>query len=293
MPPSAINTRTRSRCNAAPSAATSRAAAIPFQADAPTSPAKLSLHRPNRRDAGLVARDFDDAGDSDAPVGNGALRQPRRDRAAETDGLGEDERAIDAHPPAVEATAGHDGLAHGRAAEHDGFRQEQARAAGELDVDGAGEPHLVEQDGLLRHPGQCAAGADLKLHVDRRIRSERAVDFFRGRGGNGQGGAGADLDVDVEAVAAGHAAGGVDDDGLERAAAPGVGEADPQRTRLVHARTPARSGCGGNRKCEASERAIAREHVIAWPRPDCHFRSHQIAIARRSAPSSRLSRSQA
>ena len=141
--------------------------------------------------------------------------------------------------------------------------KQQARAAGELDVDGAGEPHLVEQDGLLRHPGQCAAGADLKLHVDRRIRSERAVDFFRGRGGNGQGGAGADLDVDGEAVAAGHAAGGVDDDGLERAAAFGVGEADPQRTRLVHARAPARPGCGGNRKGEASNRAIAGEHVIA------------------------------
>ena len=87
----------------------------------------------------------------------------RGDRAAETDGLGENERAVDPHAPAVEATAGLDGLTHGRAAEHDRFGQEQARAAGEFNVDGAGEPHLVEQDRLLRQPGERGAGADLSL----------------------------------------------------------------------------------------------------------------------------------
>ena len=79
--------------------------------------------------------------------------------------------------------------------------------------------------------------------------------------------AGADLDVDVEAVAAGHAAGGVDDDGLERVAAVGVREAHPQRARLVHAR---RAGsppaAAATAKRDASNRAIAGEHVVACRR---------------------------
>ena len=47
--------------------------------------------------------------------------------------------------PTATATAGPDGLAHGGASEYGGFRQQQARATRQLDVDGAGEPHLVEQ----------------------------------------------------------------------------------------------------------------------------------------------------
>ena len=198
------------------------------------------------------------------------------------------------HPPAVEATAGLDGLAHGRAAEYDGFRQEQARAAGELDVDGAGEPHLVEQDRLLRQPSQCAAGADLKLHVDRRVRSERAVDFFRGRGGDGQGGAGADLDVDVEAVAAGHAAGGVDDDGLERAAALrrwGSAHAANLPRARAHAGSPRMRRQPQRRRVRSRDCRRTRHRVPASRLPAQV--AHQIAIARRSAPSSSLSRSQA
>ena len=131
------------------------------------------------------------------------------------------------------------GFAHGGTAEHGGFRQQQIGVARKLDVDAAPQPRLIEHDRLLRQPRQCAAGTDVEFHFDVRVRPERAVDFLRGRGGDGQPRAGADCDVDVEAVAAGHAAAGIDDHGFQRGLAVAVGKPHPQRARFVDAAAPA------------------------------------------------------
>ena len=52
-------------------------------------------------------------------------------------------------------------------------------------------------------------------HVDGRVRFERAVDLFRRGGGDDEPRARLDGHIECEAVAAGHAARGVDDDRLE------------------------------------------------------------------------------
>ena len=176
--------------------------------------------------------------------------------------------------------------------------------ARQVDLDGAAQPDLIEENRLLRQPGERAAGAKVELDGDLRVRPERAIDFFRGGSGYGQPRTGAEVDIDVKAVAARHAAGGVDDDGVKRGLICGVGKADPQRAGLVHPLTPAAAGRG--RYCErnAPDRAIAGEDLAACrvcrrvrkqvssPAAPTWF-NNQIDIARSSAPSSRLARSQA
>src|SRR5262249_35117128 len=82
-------------------------------------------------------------------------------------------------------------------------------------------------------------GADGKLHVDRRLRCERAVDLFRRGGGDDEPRAGLDGHVEREAIAACDAAGGVDDDGFGLARCPPP-TAHAQRAALAHPRAPRR-----------------------------------------------------
>ena len=77
----------------------------------------------------------------------------------------------------------------------------------------------------MRQPCQRRASADIEFDADARIGTERAVDLFRRRGGDRQPGAGLDRNVDVEMVAAGHAACGIDDHGVECVRAGDVREA--------------------------------------------------------------------
>ena len=191
------------------------------------------------------------------------LGQALRDRAVEPNGLGKDQRAADAHAPAVEQMSAVHDFAHGGATEHDRFGQYETGVAGEIDVDRAMEPHPIEQDRLLRQPGERGACTDRELHADLGVRSERAIDFLGRGGGYAQPGSGADIDVDVEPVAARHPAGGVDDDGVELRCVMAVREAYPQRARFVHARAPAAAGNGRDRQRNTSDRAIGRECLIA------------------------------
>ena len=87
----------------------------------------------------------------------------------------------------------------------------------------------------------------VSLIADFRIRTERAVDLFRGGGRGGQPRAGADGNVDIEAVAAGHAAGGIDHHGVERAVALAIRKAHPQRPGLMHARAASAAMSGDDR----------------------------------------------
>ena len=191
------------------------------------------------------------------------MRQTLRNLAVETQRLGEHQRAADTQAPTVkEATLDH-GLAHGGTAEHGGLRQNQTGVARQLNVDAAPQPRLIEHDRLLRQPRQGAAGTDVELDADVGVRPERAVDFLRRRCGDGKPRAGADLDVDVEAVAAGHAACGIDDDGVQRGKAIAVGKAHPQRASFVDAAAAAAA-----RSCRDGERdpahgAIAGEDLVA------------------------------
>ena len=74
------------------------------------------------------------------------------------DVVGEDEPAVAAQPPAVGQKPSAHRLAHGGAAEHHRLRHQQRGVLGEIDLDAAGKPRAVEQDRLLRQPGEPAAG---------------------------------------------------------------------------------------------------------------------------------------
>ena len=64
-----------------------------------------------------------------------------------------------------------------------GFRQQQPGIAGEINFDIAIKSRLVEQDRLLRQPCQGAAWGDVDLDVHRRVGAERTVNLLgRGRG---------------------------------------------------------------------------------------------------------------
>ena len=252
----------RSWRSVAPSGATSRASASPFQAETPTSPAKSRSTARTAATLASFAGKLEHRGDGDATICARALRQALGDFAVEAKRLGEDERPVAADAPAIEETAGADGFAHRRAAKYDGFGEDEIGVLGEIDVDAAPQPHLIEENGLLRQPCERAAGADRKLDPDFRIRTERAVDLFRGGGCDGQSRAGADGNVDIEAVAAGHSSGGIDHHRIERAVALAIRKAHPQRPGLMHARAASAAMSGDDRALKAPARAIAGEHLM-------------------------------
>ncbi len=220
---------------------------------------------------------------------------PSRRRA-----LGEGKTAADAHPPAIEEMSLEHGFAHGRATEHDGFGENETGVASEVNLDGAAQPHLIKDNSLLRQPGERATGAEVELHGDLGIRSERAIHLFRGGSRYGQPRAGAEFDIDVKAVAARHAAGGVDDDGIKRAGVGAIRKTDPQRAGFMY---PLAACPVGNRPLPSARHCRLRDcrrilhHLPALSQTSFLPRATktlcQIAIARLSAPSSRPARSQA
>ncbi len=131
--------------------------------------------------------------------------------------------AADSPVVAEEGTAG--GLAHGLAAEEDGLDGAELRAGGEIDIERAVVPRVLEEDGFLRQPVEPGPFSDGEAGGDAGVGAGRAVDALAGLGGEHHAGAGRGLGLPVDAVAAGQAAGGVDEHGLQ-ALVMGVGQAD-------------------------------------------------------------------
>ena len=188
------------------------------------------------------------------PLATAGCADARRDRAVEPHGLGIDEPAVAPHAPAIDQracctvspmpvrpnTMPRPGTA--------------AHPSASVDLDARDEPRAIEQDGLLRQPGERRAGGDVELHVDRRVRPERAIDLLGRRRGDDQARILAGRDVEREAVAAGHAAGGVDQHGFE------LGR---RRARTAHAQRAA--SCSRPRRRLAGD-VLDRERERRRPR---------------------------
>src|SRR5262249_21492780 len=118
----------------------------------------------------------------------------------------------------------------------------------------------IEQDRLLRQPGERGGGGNGKLHINRRLRCERAVDLFRRGGGDDEPRAGFDGHVERETVAACDAAGCVDDDGFELARCrPWTPRAT--RAALAPAAPPPSPGAGAHRKRDAAPGGFRRNRT--------------------------------
>ena len=273
-PRTAVITWTRSRRNAAASFAHRRTAAMPFQADAPTSPS--NVQRAHRRHHGIVARHDQHGRDGDAAFRDRGLGEPRRDRALEPHGLGIDELAAAPHAPAVGQRALLDRLAHAGAAEHDGLGEKQLRVGRERHLDRTRHACPVEQDRLLRQPGERRAIGDIELHVDDRVRPERAVDLLGRRRGHDQPRSLLRRDVEREPVAARDAARRVDEHRLKLGGRR-AGTAHAQRARFVHARAARLAGDLLDRKRKAADRTVGGEDRIACRQRAGHNHSFRAA----------------
>ena len=67
------------------------------------------------------------------------------------------------------------------AAKHHDFAEQERGTFREIDIDPPRQPRPVEQDGLLRQPGEVRACRDLQRDIELSGRSLRPIDFFRGR----------------------------------------------------------------------------------------------------------------
>ena len=235
---SAARTRRRSWRSAAPSAAHNRAMARPFQAETPTSPRNCPSSARTALASRLVARRQQHGRDRDSAVGDCRVAKFRGRRTVKAQRLAVNEPAAATQPPAVREFALSHRFAHGGAAEHDRLCEEEARIGSKVDLDRAPQFRPIEQDRLLRQPGECSAIADREAHVDFRGRGERAIDLLGRRGGDDEVRARSSIDVDRETVAARDPAGGVDEHCFELRAGRS-GTAHPQRAVLVHARAAA------------------------------------------------------
>ena len=228
--------------------------------------------RAGRVEPGLGAgRDVDEGGEgARAGQRRGAGGRPG-EVAGDPERLGVDEATVAADPPLVGDRAGSHRLAHGGAAEDEGLDRGQAGVAGEIDLEAAFEPRGVEEDRLLRQPVEPGAGPEVEAGLDPGGAARRAVDALGRLGGGGERGAGPDREAPVEAVAAGDAAGGVDEHrprGSAQGCAAGspwrsppgtagrAGRARPAATRrLRRGRGRAGVGSGAGSMCIAGDRA--------------------------------------
>ena len=113
-----------------------------------------------------------------------------------------------------------------QAAEDDRLDQQERGVGGDVRLESALQRGVVEQQRLLRRPGERAARLDAQPRLDAHRVVVAAIDFL-GRLGGGDGArAGADRQINPRAVAARHAAAGVDDHRL--AFRPGAGKAQPE-----------------------------------------------------------------
>ena len=130
-----------------------------------------------------VGRHAQDRGDR---ARAGADRRPveRRAGVVKPHRLGEDQPAGAANPPAVAKARRDVGLAEREAAEHRRFDDQQRRVGGDLGVEPPLEPGRLEQQRLLRRPGQRAARLDAKAGFDPHRLALAAVDLLRRLGGD-------------------------------------------------------------------------------------------------------------
>ena len=147
------------------------------------------------------------------------------------------------------------------AAEHHSLGHQQRGVRRELDLDAALKPRPVEQDRFLRQPRKPGSRADRELDRDLGRWPERAIDLLRRRGGDGQRCAVTHGDVEIVPVAAGNAAGGVDDHGFQRARA-GVRKPHPQRAVFVNLPAPRDAACRRHRKRDPPGRTVAGEYFV-------------------------------
>ena len=177
----------------------------------PTSPPNDLRCLANSLHQRLIAGHDQRGADRDAAVGDRRPRQLLADVAVEPDGFRKHQPAAAAQPPAIDEFAMQHLFAHRRAAEHHDFAEQKRGVLRQVDIDAPDNPRPVEQDGLLRQPGEVRAALRLQGNVELRGGAGRAVDFFSRRRRQRQPRSLAGRDIDIEAVAAGDAAGGVDE----------------------------------------------------------------------------------
>ncbi len=151
-----------------------------------------------------------------------------------------------------------DGLAHGLAAEDEGFDAEIIGVFREVDGEAAVEGEAVEQDGFLREVGEGCVFGDGDLGVDLGGRAEGAVDALRRGGGDGGLGVGFAGDLGFEVIAAGDAAGDIHENGIAGAGCDRTGEAGFQAAFLVEIFDFGGRALGAEGECEASAGALRR-----------------------------------
>ena len=229
-----------------------RAIANPFQAEMPTSPPNDSEASRIRSTSASSPGTISAVPIATPPLAIARPRQLFADVAVEPDGFRKHQPAAAAQPPAVDEFALQHPLAHRRAAEHHDLAQQQRGVFGQIDIDAARYPRPVEQDGFLRQPGEMRAAVGLQRDVELRGRPGRAIDFFRRRRRQRQPRAFAGRDVDIETVAAGDAAGGVDEHG---------------RQALGFRRGKAHAQRAGFMQGAAAGDAVLQVHVERAPRP--------------------------
>ena len=154
-----------------------------------------------------------------------ARREPRGaascSPASRADGkiLGMDQPAASPDTPAVGEARPSDASRPWRGGRTRSPRRSSASAlGGKVDLDRPPEGRIVEDDRLLRQPGEPPAGADRHAAVDLGDAGRGAVDLLAGLRRHRRRRAVADRDRPVEAVAAGKPAGRVDQHGLQRIA---------------------------------------------------------------------------
>ena len=174
--------------------------------------------------------------DGDAAIGDGRFRQLGADIAVEPDGFGEHQAATAAQPPAVDEFAMRHPLAHRRAAEHHDFAEQKPRILRQIDIDAAQDPRPVEQDGLLRQPPSRAPASAFSAMLSW-AEATGTIDLLGCGRCQRQRGALAGHDIDVETVAAGDAAGRVDEH-ARQAVSLGRGKPHAQRARFMHYAAP-------------------------------------------------------
>src|SRR5262245_36184192 len=111
----------------------------------------LLAHRAHQ---GIIARHDQHARDRDRAVRAGGHRELVRDGAVEAQRIREQQPVVAAHAPAIEHEPALDPLSHPGPAEDHGFRENEPGVGCEVDIDGAGDAGAVEQDRLLRQPGE-------------------------------------------------------------------------------------------------------------------------------------------
>ncbi len=212
-----------------------RAIANPFHAEIPTSPPNVSDSFADPLHHGLVAGHDQRGADGDAAFGDGGLREFCADIAVEPDGFGKHQPAATAQPPAVDELAMQHLFAHRRAAEHHDFAEQKRGVIGQIDIDAPRDPRAVEQDGLLRQPGKVRARLGPERNVELGRRSRRAIDLLGRRRRQRQPRALTGRNIDVETVAAGDAAGRVDEH-AGQAVVLGRGKPDAERAGFMQSR---------------------------------------------------------